>query len=204
MRDDCQQFSLMCFPQTVQNSTLNRPNRSGKTNHSKTFEINFSIITSAHFDSKYFLCFVSAMKSIAPAVGRSSGSIENLSSRLFSGDWDQRAERMAPLYLILSISATNWTEEKNNDSTLIHECHWWIHQCTMWLSTQLELSEICKSKGLVFAQFSPKSDNSTFDWWKTLKNLLKKYSNQIFTKNVIFIGKKSVAGVWQSGNLAHN
>ena len=158
-----------------------------------------------HHQYTFWFCFVSAMKSIAPAVGRSSGSIENLSSRLFSGDWDQRAERMAPLYLILSIiSATNWPEEKKNDSTLIHECHWWIHQCTMWLSTQLELSEICKSKGLVFAQFSPKSDNSTFDWWKTLKNLLKKYSNQIFTKNVIFIGKKSVAGVWQSGNLAHN
>ena len=39
MRDDYQQFSLLCFPQTVQNSTLNRPNRSGKTNHSKASEI---------------------------------------------------------------------------------------------------------------------------------------------------------------------
>ena len=79
-----------------------------------------------------------------------------------------------------------------------------LAHCTLWLSTQLELSKICKSKGLVFAQFSPKHDNSTFDWWKILKNLLKKYSNQIFAKNVIFIGKKSIAGVWQSGNLAHN
>ena len=77
-------------------------------------------------------------------------------------------------------------------------------QGTMRLSTQLELSKICKSKGLVFAQFSPKSDNSTFDWWKTLKNLLKIYSNQIFAKNVIFIGEKSVAGVCHSGNTAHN
>ena len=144
MRDDYQQFSLMCFPQTVQNSTLNRLNRSGKTNHSKTFEINFSIITSTY---TFWFCFVSAMKSIAPAVGRSSGSIENLSSRLFSGDWDQRAERMAPLYLILSVSATNWPEEKKNDSTIMHECHCcWIHQ--WWGATMLEdlayLSFCCK------------------------------------------------------------
>ena len=68
----------------------------------------------------------------------------------------------------------------------------------MWLSTQLELSKICKSKGLVFAQFPSESDNSSFDWGKTLKNLLKKYSNPIFAKNVIFIGKKTVADVWES------
>ena len=36
-------------------------------------------------------------------------------------------------------------------------------QGTMRLSTQLELSKICKSKGLVFAQFSSESDNSSFD-----------------------------------------
>ena len=65
----------------------------------------------------------------------------------------------------------------------------------MWLSTQLELSKICKSKGLVFAQFSSESDNSSFDWWETLKNLLKKYSNTIFAKNGISIGKKPVEGV---------
>ena len=77
------------------------------------------------------------------------------------------------------------------------------HHCTMRLSTQLELSKICKSKGLVFAQFSSEYDNSSFDWWKTLKKLLEKYSNPIFAKNVISSGKKPVAGVWESWNLAH-
>ena len=76
-------------------------------------------------------------------------------------------------------------------------------QGTMRLSTQLELSKICKSKGLVFAQFWSKSGNSSCDWWKTLKILLEKYSNPIFAKNVISIGKKPVAGVWESRNLAH-
>ena len=76
-------------------------------------------------------------------------------------------------------------------------------QGTMRLSTQLELSKICKSKGLVFAQFWSKSGNSSCDWWKTLKILLEKYSNPIFAKNVISIGKKPVAGVWESWNLAH-
>ena len=65
----------------------------------------------------------------------------------------------------------------------------------MWLSTQLELSKICKSKGLVFAQFPSESDNSSFDWGKTLKNLLKKYSNPIIAKNVIYIGKKNLLRV---------
>ena len=88
--------------------------------------------------------------------------------------------------------ASTWKESMQRIAVKTEPLHY------VAISTQLELSKICKSKGLVFAQFSPKSDNSTFDWWKTLKNLLKKYSNQIFTKNVIFIGKKSVAGVWQS------
>ena len=78
-----------------------------------------------------------------------------------------------------------------------------IGDCTMRLSTQLELLKICKSKGLVFAQFWSKSGNSSCDWWKTLKILLEKYSNPIFAKNVISIGKKPVAGVWESWNLAH-
>ena len=39
-------------------------------------------------------------------------------------------------------------------------------QCTMWLSTLVEISKICKSKGLVLAQFWSKSDNLSSDWWK--------------------------------------
>ena len=71
-------------------------------------------------------------------------------------------------------------------------------QCTMRLCTQLELSKICKSKGLVFAQFSSESDNSSFDRWKTLKKDLKKYSNTIFAKNGISIGKKNCWGcLWK-------
>ena len=69
------------------------------------------------------------------------------------------------------------------------------HHCTMRLSTQLELSKMFKSKGLDFGHFSSKSDNSSLDWWKTLKNWLEKYSNPIFPKNVIYIGKKPVEGV---------
>ena len=65
----------------------------------------------------------------------------------------------------------------------------------MWLSTQLELSKICKSKGLVFAQFSPKSDNSTLTGEKLSKICLKNIPTKYLQKNVIFIGKKTVAGV---------
>ena len=55
---------------------------------------------------------------------------------------------------------------------------WLLHQCTMRLSTQLELSKMFKSKCLDFGNFSSKSDNSSFDWWKTLKNWFEKYSNR--------------------------
>ena len=99
-------------------------------------------------------------------------------------------------------------EDDDDDVFSTHYCSskilalWHCH-CTMWLSTQLELLKICKSKGLIFAQFWSKSGNSSCDWWKTLKKLLEKYSNPIFAKNVISIGKKPVAGVWESWNLAH-
>ena len=46
-------------------------------------------------------------------------------------------------------------------------------------STQWELPKNCKRK-LFCSQFSSKSDNSSFDWWKTLKSLLK----QIFQPNI--------------------
>ena len=52
---------------------------------------------------------------------------------------------------------------------------WIVQQCTVCLSTQLELSKVFKSKGLVFAQFWPDFENSTSGWSKTLKRFGKKY-----------------------------
>ena len=46
-------------------------------------------------------------------------------------------------------------------------------------------SKICKSKGLVFAHFLSKSENSSSDWWKTVQILKEKYSHQIFAKNAL-------------------
>ena len=44
--------------------------------------------------------------------------------------------------------------------------------------------KVLKSKGLVFAQFCSKYDNSSSDWWKTVQILEEKYSRHIFVKNV--------------------
>ena len=66
----------------------------------------------------------------------------------------------------------------------------------MRLSIELENFQVLKSKGLVFAQFWSKSDNSSSDGWKTGQNLKEKYSHHIFVKNLTFIGKKKhVPGV---------
>ena len=48
--------------------------------------------------------------------------------------------------------------------------------CTMRLSIELENFQILKSKGLVFAQFWSKYDNSSADWWKTGQNLKERYT----------------------------
>ena len=64
----------------------------------------------------------------------------------------------------------------------------------MCLSTQLELSKMFKSKGLDFGHFSSKSDNSSLDWWKTLKNWLEKYSNPIFPKKCDIYWQKTCWG----------
>ena len=56
-------------------------------------------------------------------------------------------------------------------------------QCTMRLSIELENFQILKSKGLVFAQFLSKYDNSSDDWSKTGQNLKEKYSHHIFVQN---------------------
>ena len=58
----------------------------------------------------------------------------------------------------------------------------YIH-CTMRLSIELENFQILKSKGLVFAQFWSKYDNSSDDWSKTGQNLKEKYSHHIFVQN---------------------
>ena len=64
----------------------------------------------------------------------------------------------------------------------------------MHLSTQLELSKVFRSKGLGLAQFWPDFENSTSDWSKTLKRFRKKYSHQIFVKNVVLVGKQNCWG----------
>ena len=56
-------------------------------------------------------------------------------------------------------------------------------------------SKIFKSKGLVFAQFWSKSENSSSDWWTTDQILKEKYSRHIFAKNGVSIGKKPERGV---------
>ena len=48
-------------------------------------------------------------------------------------------------------------------------------QCTMGLSIEIEDFQVLKSKCLVFAQFWSKSDNSFFDWCKTVNILVEKY-----------------------------
>ena len=65
----------------------------------------------------------------------------------------------------------------------------------MLLSIELEISEICKSKAPVFAQFMSKIIRTSFDGCKTVKRSIEKYFLQILLKNVGFIGKKPEQGV---------
>ena len=51
----------------------------------------------------------------------------------------------------------------------------WFNHCTMALSIEIEDFQVLKSKCLVFAQFWSKSNNSFFDWCKTVNILLEKY-----------------------------
>ena len=72
---------------------------------------------------------------------------------------------------------------------------WGTWLCTMLLSIELEISEICKSKAPVFAQFMSKIIRTSFDGCKTVKRSIEKYFLQILLKNVGFIGKKPEGGV---------
>ena len=65
----------------------------------------------------------------------------------------------------------------------------------MVLSIELEISEICKSKAPVFAQFRSKTIRTSFDGCKTVKRSTEKYLLQKFLKNVGFVGKKPERGV---------
>ena len=65
----------------------------------------------------------------------------------------------------------------------------------MCQAIELGRLKVMKSKGIFFAQFWSKSENSISEWWKTVQNLKEKYCHRIFVKNVTFIGKKHVAGV---------
>ena len=71
----------------------------------------------------------------------------------------------------------------------------WNNQCTMCQAIELASLKVLKSKGTFFAQFWSKSENSTFEWWKTLQKLKEKYCHYKYVKNVTFIGKKHVPGV---------
>ena len=51
--------------------------------------------------------------------------------------------------------------------------------------------KVFKSKGPVFAQFCLDFENSTSGWSKTVKRFGKKYSHQIFVKNVALVGKNT-------------
>ena len=55
-----------------------------------------------------------------------------------------------------------------------HTLHFKKH-CTMGLSIEIEDFQVLKSKCLVSAQFWSKSDNSFFDWCKTVNILVEKY-----------------------------
>ena len=77
-----------------------------------------------------------------------------------------------------------------------------IH-CTMRLSIELENFQILKSKGLVFAQFWSKYDNSSADWWKTGQNLKEKYSHHIFVQNEAVICKKNLLLVSDKLQIRH-
>ena len=72
-------------------------------------------------------------------------------------------------------------------------------QCTMCQAIELGSLKVLKSKGLVFAQFWSKSENSFSKWWKTVQKLKEKYCHHIFVKNVTFISKKTCS--WCQWNL---
>ena len=65
-------------------------------------------------------------------------------------------------------------------------------QCTMRLATQLDLLKV---KAKYFLNFDPNFENSTSGWSKTLKIVGIEYSHQIFVKNVVLVGKKTVGYV---------
>ena len=75
-------------------------------------------------------------------------------------------------------------------------------QCTMGQAMEMGSFKNFKSKGLVFAQFWSKSENSSSDWWTTGQILKEKYSRHIFAKKGVSIDKKPERGVRPPWNLA--
>ena len=63
------------------------------------------------------------------------------------------------------------------------------HHCTMGQAMEIGSSKIFRSKGLVFAQFWSKSENSSSDWWTTDQILKEKYSRHIFAKKGVSLDK---------------
>ena len=60
----------------------------------------------------------------------------------------------------------------------------------MALSIEIEDFQVLKSKCQVFAQFWPESDNSFFDWCKTVNILQEKYFPHKYDKKMAFFLKK--------------
>ena len=82
---------------------------------------------------------------------------------------------------LLQIQAATFSDRSMRVKLVVN---WFLlSQCTMRLSIELENFQILKSKGLVFAQFWSKYDNSSADWSKTGQNLKEKYSHHIFVQN---------------------
>ena len=71
---------------------------------------------------------------------------------------------------------------KQKQKSLTHSAVSSFTQCTVGQAMEIGSFKNFKSKGLVFAQFWSKSENSSSDWWTTDQILKEKYSHHIFAK----------------------
>ena len=72
----------------------------------------------------------------------------------------------------------------------------------MGQAMEIGSSKIFRSKGLVFAQFWSKSENSSSDWWTTDQILKEKYSRHIFAKKGVSLDK-NLKGVSDHLEILH-
>ena len=100
----------------------------------------------------------------------------------YSGIWWGHRVTWQPIRDAAIEENTHYIEVDQN-KLLLRKCPNKHSHCTMRLSIELENFQILKSKGLVFAQYWSKCDNSSDDWSKTGQNLKEKYSHHIFIQN---------------------